>query len=420
LKQRLLSSYKKLQGTNILSNFFNLSSIQVSNILLLFITIRIITGNVGIAAFGLITVAYRFSILISSVVSYGTAQSGVKDTAFNVNDTKKLSAVFYNTLVIKTFIFILFLIGLFSFYWWYKDYYIFILLSIPIVFAEVLNPLCFYIGIEKIKTFNICNLVANVISVLAIIFLIKQPHDAPWVNFILGTSNIITYMGLSVYFALHFKLKFRLPLKSELLKIGRDNFYLTINGLSANLQQSIIIFALKYSNSSLLGGYTLSERFIGQCRNLLNMIGNAVYPNAANVYQQNLDQWNTYRKKLKYLFVGFFFAGAIIIFFAADFIIYTLSKTHDTNAIMILRIMAFVPVISAVNVFSVLDMLLKGNNIALFKIAIILIFVSVCTAFILVGVGKNTMLIATFTIIIEACAWALYEYVIKKSSKQHA
>jgi O-antigen/teichoic acid export membrane protein len=403
-----------------LSNFFNLSGIQVSNILLLFITLGLINGKVGFEGFGIITNAYRFSILAAGIINYGTVQSGVKDTAFNLNDPQKLSVVFYNTIFIRLLIFGLFIVGLIVSYWFNINDYSYILLSAPIVLAEVINPICFYIGIEKIRIFNICNMAANIAAVLAIMLFIKGPAHAPWVNFILGTVNIIIYGGLLIYFALRFNLRFYIPTKNDIIKIGKNNFYLTVNGLSANLQQSIIIFALRYSDSTLLGAYALSDRIIGQCRNLLNLVVNAVYPHAAKIYQQNTALWSAYRKKSKYLFAGVFLIGALVIYIFADFIIYTLSTKHDVNAIMILRVMAFVPVISALNVFSMLDMLLKNNNVTIFKIAIVLMILAAITALLLVGIGKNTMLVAAFTLIIELSAWVMYEYVILKSSKQNA
>jgi O-antigen/teichoic acid export membrane protein len=420
LKQRIKKTLNNLRSTNILSNFFNLSSIQVSNILLLFITIRLITSTVGIDGFGMVTNAYRFSILAAAIVNYGTVQSGVRDTAFHFSDPLKLSVVFYNTIFIRLLIFCLFLIGLFVLYWFDVDDYSYILLSTPIVLAEVINPLCFYIGIEKIRIFNVCNMAANIAAILAIMIFIKGPADAPWVNLILGTGNLIIYGGLLIYFAYRFKLRFHIPAKSEILIIGKSNFYLTVNGLSANLQQSIIIFALKYSNSSLLGAYALSDRIIAQYRNILNLVANAVYPYAATIYKQDTGLWNAYRKKSKYLFAGIFLIGGILIYVFADLIVYTLSTSHDANAITILRIMAFVPVISALNVFSVLDILLKNNHLALFKIAIILVITATITAFILVGFNKDTLLVACFTLIVEAYGWLLYEYVILKSLKKNA
>jgi len=419
LKKSIKDLYTRLRSTNILSNFINLTSIQLSNTLLLFITIRIITGNVGIEGFGMVMFASRFSMLAGTVVNYGTSQSGVKDTALNLNDSNKLSLVFFNTLFIRAVIFVLFAALLLAFSPIRASSYYYIAIASPMVLAEVVNPLCFYIGIERIKVFNVSNMVANFFAVAAIFIFIHKPQDAPWVNFILGLANVISYIGLCIYFISRFKLKLKLPLKAEILKTSKDNFYLTINNISAIVQQSIIIFALEWSGSELLGAYALCDRFISQCRNVLNIISNAVYPNAVNLYKQHREAWAAYRKKSRRLFAGLFLIGSLLIFVLADVIIYVLSKKHDPDAVVMLRIMGFVPVISAFNVYGVLDMLLKNRNVYLFRVAVALIFTGVLVAAVSVCVN-NRLLVGAFTIIIEACAFCMYEYVLRKPMLDNA
>jgi len=420
LKKRIAGTYHKLRATNILSNFFNLSGIQLSNLLLIILIIPVITRSIGIYEFGIVMFASRFSQLAGSVINWGTGQSGVRDVAFNLNDPKKLGIVFYNTLCIRVVIFVFYLILLFVLQWFHVGYYTYILLSVPIALAEVFNPLCFFIGAERLRLFNIYNLVFNVVCILALLVFIKGPGDAVWVNFILGTANVITYLVLMVYFGSTFKLTFYLPLKNELMKIGKDNFYLTVNNISVNLQQSIIIFALpRWGYAILLGPYTLCDRIIGQCRNLLITISNAIYPNAAHTYQQSTALWNVYRRKTKYLIAAVFFAGSMLIFILAGFIVFTLTKEYNATAILILRIMAFVPTISALNVLNVLDQLLKNNNVFIFRIAVVLFIISLIVAFISLNIG-NYMVIGAFTLIVETSAWLLYEYIVKKTSLQNA
>jgi O-antigen/teichoic acid export membrane protein len=421
LKQRIRGSYQKLKETNILSNFFNLSSIQISNILLLLLIIRIVTGIVGFVEFGIITLAYRYSTLAGTIINYGTGQSGVRDTAYNLKDTKKLSSVFYNALLIRVFIFSLLLLALFGLSWLHLPYFSYFVLSLPIALAEVFNPLCFFIGTERLRIFNIYNLASNIITVLLLLVFIKSPNEAVWVNFVLGMVNAITYLGLLIYLSSAFKLPFHLPLKHELLKIGKDNFYLTVNNASVNLQQSIILFALPRwgFTAALLGPYSLCDKIIGQCRNLLITISNAIYPNSVHLYKQSTDLWSAYRKKTKYLFAGIFLVGAILIFILADFIVFILSNQHNATAVMILRIMAFVPVLSALNALNVLDQLLKNNTVYLFRISIILFIISLLVALVVLNIG-NYLLIGAFTLIIEACALLLFEYIIKKPVIQNA
>jgi O-antigen/teichoic acid export membrane protein len=420
LKQRIIGSYNKLKETNIISNFFNLSSIQISNILLLILIIPIITRAVGIVEFGVIMFATRFSQFAGAIINYGTGQSGVRDVAFNINDTKKLSNVFYNTLCIRVIIFFLFLVIMFALKWFPIRYYSYLLLSIPIVLAEVFNPLCFFIGAERLRIFNIINLASNIASVLGILIFIKSPNDAGWVNLILGMCSVVAYLGLLIHLIKRLQIPFYLPSKTGLLKIGKDNFYLTVNNLSVNLQQSIIIFALPmWGLETLLGPYSLCDRIIGQCRNLLITISNAFYPNAAHVYKQSLNLWNVYRRKTKYLLAGVFFAGSLLIFFLADFIVFTLSKEHNATAVLFLKIMAFVPTVSALNVLNVLDQLLKNNTVYIFRIAIILFIVSLLTAFILLNFS-NYPLVGSFTLIVEAIALLMYEFTVNKTLVQNA
>lgn len=364
--------------------------------------------------------ASRFAQLGGAVINYGTNQSGVRDVVFSLNDQQKLSMVFYNNLYIRVFIFILFLMLCFSLQWFNITYYRYILLAIPIALAEVINPLCFFIGAERLRVFNLFNLLSNVFAILAILLFIKGPTGAVWVNFILGTANIGAYLVLLFYFITRYKLNFFAPSKQELLKIGKDNFYLTINNVSVNLQQSIIIFALpRWGYEALLGPYTLCDKIIGQCRNLLITISNALYPNAAHVYKTSVTNWNVYRRKTKYLVAGLFLTGSIFIFVLADFIVFALSKEHNATAALFLRIMAFVPLVSALNVLNVLDQLLKNNTVYIFRIAVILLIVSVLAAFILLTLGYSP-LIGAFTLVVEISAWLMYEYMVRKTPAKNA
>ncbi|MGI4750003.1 MAG: oligosaccharide flippase family protein [Janthinobacterium lividum] len=414
-----MDSYQKLRGTNIIANFFNLSSIQLSNTLLLILLIPVITRKIGIEKFGIIMFASRFSQLAGVVINYGTNQSGVRDVAANMDYQKELSTVFYNTIwirVIMSCIFCIFLVGLQIFR---INYYNYLLFSIPLVLAEIVNPLFFFIGIEKLKIFNVSNLISNVITVGLIIFCIKGSEDSLWVNFILGGISFITYLGLLIYCKQAFKLSFTTPVKNDLLKIGKDNFYLTINNISVQLQQSIMIFALtKWGNASILGAYSLCDRIIGQCRNLLITISNALYPNTVMLYKKSELMWNIYRKKTKYFITGIFFTGSILLFILADYIVYFLTKEHNLIAVVFLRTMAIVPAISALNVLNVIDLLLKNKTIYIFRIAIILLIISLLTAFSLINFGQF-MFIGTFTLIIETSGWLMYEYMVKTTTAQN-
>ena len=330
-----------------------------------------------------------------------------------------MSVVIYNALGIRAVLFLLCCVALSGGYWLHVEHYNYLWFALPLALAEAINPLCFFIGIEKVKIFNIFNLIANFIAVALIFFLVKGANNAVWVNFILGMANVVAYSGLLLYLHKRVGLHFHLPSAHDLLAIGKANFSLTLNNISANLQQSVIFFALGFFQSPLLGAYSLSNKVIGQCRNAFNIVSNAVYPKAVAVYKVNEEQWRVFRQKMKYIFGLVAFGGTVLVFAMADLIVFILTDKHDPSTILILRIMAFVPIISAFNVFSMLDLILKQKRRSIFYISIILMGVATLVAF-LSSYYANIYLIGAFTIVIEASAWLMYEYIIKKTKTQNA
>jgi len=419
LKQFLTGSYNRIKDTNILSNFANLSSIQLSNILLLIIIFPIITHKIGIEAFGFVMLANSFSSLAGIIVNYGTNQTGIRDIAGNLRDPEKLRAVFYNTLWIRLLFFIAYILVVYIMQWFNIKYYLFILYAIPLVLSEVLNPLFFFIGIEKLKFYNISNLASKVLSIILLIFFIKDARDAEWVNFIMGMATVVTFSYLLLNTIPKFRFSFQLPVKTDILRITRDNFYLTINNISTNLQQSIIIFALaKWGNASWLGAYTLCDKVVGSSRILLITVSNAVYPKSAQLYKESNRLWKVYRQRMQFILAGIFFVGSVLLFFFAGFAVRVLSGEENETAIIYLRTMALFPAISALNVLNVLDQLLKNNSVYIFRIAMIMFAFSVALAFLLLHYA-NYKWFGSFTVIIELCALFMYQYVVKKPAIQN-
>jgi O-antigen/teichoic acid export membrane protein len=380
----------------------------------------IITRKIGIEAFGFVTLANTFATLAGVVINYGINQSGIRDVAMNIKDREKLSVVFYNALWIRAIIFMLYIIFLYAIQWWGMKYYSLIILATPLVIAEILNPLFFFIGTQRLKIYNIANVVTKVISILSLVIFIKSSADAGWVNFILGLAGVITYVGLLIYGVKEFKLSFSLPVKADLLKLGKDNFYLTANNISVQLQQSIMIFALGHlGNPEWLGAYALCDKVIQTCRMLIISVSNAIYPKSVQIYQQGIRVWELYRKKTKWLITGVFFMGSLSIFVLADFIIYVISGQRDHTAVIFLRIMCLVPTVASLNFINVIDQLLKNNTAYIFRIAIILLGVSLLLAWLLFHSGWY-ILFGSFTLILEICGLIMYEYTIKKPARNNA
>ncbi|MDN3587263.1 oligosaccharide flippase family protein [Pedobacter aquatilis] len=398
----------------------NLSSIQISNTLLILLIYPIITRIVGIENFGMVMLANTFSGLSSIIINYGTNQSGVRDIATYAKNKTELNKVFSNTIWVRILIFITYLFVLFLLQRAQIKYYAFIILSTPIVLAEVLNPLFFFLGAEKLKIYNIANLISKVVIILAVIVFIKGAEDAEWVNFIIGLASTATYAILLFILIKNYQLNFQLPDKKGLSNIAKDNFFLTINNISVHLQQSLMVFALaKWGTPLWLGAYSLCDKVISSSRILIISVSNAIYPKAAQIFAESTEAWKTYKSKMSKLIAAMFLLLSLTLFIMPGFIVQLLSGAHNQDAINFLRLMAFVPFLAALNVLNVLDLLLKNNTLAIFRIAIVLFFISAITAWTLVTNGLHNWF-GLYTVLIDGCALIMYEYAIKKSNTFNA
>ncbi|WP_316737848.1 oligosaccharide flippase family protein [Pedobacter aquatilis] len=420
MKQVLANFISGLKETKIVSNFLNLSSIQISNTLLILLIYPIITRIVGIENFGMVMLANTFSGLSSIIINYGTNQSGVRDVATYSTNKIALDKVFSNTIWIRILIFAGYLLLLFILQWAQIRYYSFIILSTPIVLAEVLNPLFFFLGAEKLKLYNIANLISKIVIILAVVIFIKGAKDSEWVNFIIGLATTLTYSLLLILLIKNQQLNFQFPDKKVITKIAKDNFFLTINNISVHLQQSLMVFALaKWGTPLWLGAYSLCDKVISSSRILIISVSNAIYPKAAQIFADSTEAWKTYKGKMSKLIAGMFFLLSLTLFIMPGFVVQLLSGEHNQDAINFLRLMAFVPFLAALNVLNVLDLLLKNNTLAIFRIAIVLLAISAITSWILVTQGLHNWF-GLYTVLIDGCALIMYEYAIKKSNTLNA
>ena len=420
MKKLAAGAFSKLKKTKILSNFVNLSSIQLSNALLLILLYPIITRIVGLEAFGLIMLASAFAGLLGIIVNFGTSQSGIKDVAVHKNDPQNLSRVFYNTLFIRLLIFVIFLVffslaGLGDFV--HYNYYLF---AIPLILAEVVNPLFLYLGTEKLAVYNVANMAGKVLVIISVIFLIEGADDAVWVNFLLGGVNTAIYIFLLVRGIVVYKLPFSLPAKLDMVELTKNNFFLVGNNISVQLQQSLMLFALaRWGNPMWLGAYSLCDKITWSARLMIMSISNSVYPKAASLFTEDPLGFVMFKNKIKkMLTLAFLGISAGMAIFAGP-IIYIIAGEPNEMAETMLRIMSLVPAAAALNSLNVLDLLIRGNNRSIFNIAMVLLALAFVLSF---GISfmQNIYLLAAYTLFIELSAILMYEYVIRKEYPVYA
>ena len=387
---------------------------QLYNTLLSFLIYPLIIRKVGLEAFGLFTIANYFAGLMGTIINFGTSQSGVKDVVINKEDPLKLSTTFYTTLSLRLIIFIAFVL-LFSFLeLTHIPNYSFYLFAIPLILSEVLNPMFLFLGKEKLAIFNITNLVAKILTIAAIFIFIQGNKDAIWINFIIGSLNCLAYIFLIVWGISKYKIKYSMPQKGILLNLFKSNFYLVGNNISVHLQQSLLIFAINiFGNPLWLGAYAICDKIIGAVKTLISTLSNSMYPRAIALYKQGEQEFLGYKRRMKTWISLSFLAFSILLSFLSPYVILFLNGQPDENAENLLRIMAFLPFLAALNVFNVLECLIRNDNVLIFRIAMILLILDTGLAWTIVS-NDQLIYLGAYSLIIETGALLLYEFSINR------
>lgn len=378
----------------------------------------ILTRIVGLENFGQIIVANALAGLLGIFVNYGTIQTSIKEVAKLKEDINLLSEVFCNTFTTRFIIFIVVAVflGVTSFF--IKENFLLYIFALPLVFAEVVNPMFFFLGVEKLKILNIANLLCKIVTLLFIIILIEGSKDFIWVNFLMGVILSFTYLSMIIWIVRKYRIKFILPSHLNQLLIFRVNFYLLVNNFSVHLQQSLMLFALQHWGNALwLGAYALCDKVIWSSRLLIISISSSIYPTSTLLYKESLKSWLTFKTKGKYILGILFFLGSLILLIFPDFIINILAGEENKNAVIYLKQMAFVPFIAALNSMNVLDRLIADDNKTIFNIACLITLLSCLCSYILISNKLNSWF-GVYAILLEISALFLYEYAIKLKYKK--
>lgn len=397
----------------VLSNFFNLGFIQVSNAVIQVLLFPLIIHIVGLRSFGMVMVANYAALLAGQVVNYGTGLSGVKDVALHKANPAILSKTVYTILFSRLLLAVVCLLTLPVLY--FTHFYLgYLLPAIPLLLAEIVNPLFFFTGIEKLFLYNLANLLSKLTGAVFILLMIKSPENAPWVNFYLGIFNLFFYLLLSIYAFKKFRLKATVFYLRSVLTLLKHNFYLVGNNISVQLQQSFFLFAIATTHDSLLlGAYSLCDKIVWAFKLLLSAFSGAAFPQSVRLYYKSEALWYEYKRKTNRYLAVFFILSGLALFFLSPFITRVLTKSDDALTCMFIRAVSFVPFVSAMNVLNVLDLLIKNRYRDIFKIAIILLGIAISTSVLLICFGTSTYF-GYYSLIIESCSIPLYLFFIKK------
>lgn len=285
--------------------FENISYLSILRLLSLFIPLLsypYLIDVLGVDNYGLVIFFQAIAQYLSLFIKFGFNVSATREISIHRKSKEKLSEIVSSVLIIKTLFFLLIIlisILLIFFIPLLKVNYVLYFLSLWLCIYDLIFPIWYFQGIEKMKYITIITLLSRFIFLVLIFFLINSEHDFLFIPIINGIGTIL--VGVFSLYIICVKHRIKL----ELQPISVIVYY--IKGSLAIFTSDILISLYTGANKIILGSfigptsvayYDLAERLVNVLKIPITTIAQAIYPRFA--LDKNL---NFVRKVIKIVLV---------------------------------------------------------------------------------------------------------------------
>ena len=371
---------------SLLHNILALSGVQALGYLLPLITLPYVTRVLGVEAWGtvaLVQVVLSYFILVTN---WGFHISGTRKVAAHRNDPEKLSQIFMATWLTQWILCIAACLILFLFARFEKSasYY---LLGSTMILGNVLFPIWFLNGLERMKELATLQILTRSIAVPLTFMLISGPKDAPLLLGISGLTGILSGALSIFWIKKNLKLRWQMPtvcLVYAEFKEGRSVFLSTV---WISCYTPIILGSV--AGVSAVGYYAFADRFRNLAQSLLSPISNALFPRLSHLFVQHKQEAKLLLIQSTKIILLISSSISLMLWILAPYIVVIMGGESFEPAIAVLRWMAPLPfIISLSNILGIQIMIPNERSDAFNRILGICGFISLAMILPLIYLGS--------------------------------
>ncbi|MDD5736892.1 MAG: flippase [Candidatus Omnitrophica bacterium] len=326
------------------SNFFSLSSIEAANYLLPLITVPYLVRVLGPGKYGLIAFAAAFIQYFVMFTDYGFQLTATRAISVARDDAEKVSRIFSTVMLIKAGIMLLSFTAVLAIIYFIPKFrqdallYIF---AFGMVAGDVLFPVWFFQGMERMKFIAALNLLARTIFVLAIFLFIRKEQDYIYAPLITSAGVIIAGLVSMWMVFTRFSVRFIMPSGAEITRQVKEGWNVFVSMISISLITTSNTFILGFfAPLEAVGFYSAAEKIILIANKAFNPILVAVYPHIAKTAATARDIAIIKLRKLFVLVMTFSFAAFALIFIFSGVIVSVILGPKFGPSVAVLRILS--------------------------------------------------------------------------------
>ena len=192
-KSKLITLFKS--NKKIVKNFSFLSILQFFQLIIGFLLFPYLIKVLGVKNYGIVIFAQAIIGYFLLILNYGFNITATKQIALHKNDKNKLHEIISSTYISKFIIFIFISILFTSMLYLFLSLVIikkFMVLTFFSLIGWLLYPEWYFQGVEKMENITYIILSSKLISLVAIIIVVKEANDYYYVPIINSLSMIIS------------------------------------------------------------------------------------------------------------------------------------------------------------------------------------------------------------------------------------
>lgn len=348
-------------------NFFYLLLINISNFLLPLITFPYLVITIGVEKFGFLSFVTSIITYFLVFTDYGFNLTATRLVSINRSNNDKVSEIFSSVITLKmalffaSFIVLSLLILIVP---KFQEYSFVYLINFGMVLGQVIFPIWFFQGIEKMKIISILNVSSKILFTIGVFILVKKENDFYIVPMLSSLGSLLVGVISLFIIRLKYNIRFNFQSLGKLIFYLKDGWHIFISNISVTLYTTFTVTLLGlFTNNTIVGVYSIADRIISAIRSLITPISQSLYPYLCKISIDNPKKVLEFNRKLLFILAPIFLLASVTLFFSAELVIKLLFGDNGVESVKVLKILSIIPFIILLHIiYALFTMLVLNKN----------------------------------------------------------